>query len=65
MNLRDQILAAIDFGSLTSIVVTAGLALVGLAFLSFVLRTAQNAATGNLGDSRSRSDDDEEEDYRD
>lgn len=57
-NIRDQVLAAINFGDLSAIVTTAGLALIGIAFLSFVLRQAQSAANGRIGDSRDDDEDD-------
>lgn len=61
-NLNSQILAAINFGDLNAILITAGLALVGIAFLSFVLRQAIAAANGNPGGDPD-PDDDGDDDY--
>lgn len=61
MDLQSQVLSAINFSDVMSIVTTAGLALISLAFVSFVLLQAQGAANGELGDidKRERDDDDE------
>lgn len=61
----DQVLAAIPFAQATTIVVTAGLALIALSFLGFVLRTGINAANGNVGtDDKDSDDDDDDKDDR-
>lgn len=57
MSLSSQVLAAINFSDATAIVTAAGLALIGLAFLGFVLRKANESASGRIG-----SDDDDEKD---
>lgn len=61
MNLQAQILAAINFADLTAIVVTAGLALIGLSFLGFVLTQAKNVASGNIGESSSEDEEEKDE----
>lgn len=58
MSLKDTVLAAINFGDATAVVTAAGLALIGLAFLGFVLSKARDAASGRIADDR----DDEEDD---
>lgn len=59
MNITQQILAAINFSNATAIVMTAGLALIALAFLSFVLRKGQEAASGRIGEEESDDDKDD------
>ena len=58
-NLQDQILAAINFQTALGIVITAGLALIGLAFVSFVLRQGSNAASGRIGDADQKEEEDD------
>lgn len=58
-DLQSQILAAINFVSLNSIVIAAGLALIGLSFVVFLLNTGRAAASGNIGDSSSDDDEDD------
>lgn len=55
-----QITAAIPFADATTIVTAAGLALVGLAFLAFVLRVGMNAASGRISDESSDEDEDDD-----
>lgn len=57
-DLQNQILAAINFSQATAIVVAAGLALIGLAFVSFVLRQGSAAASGHIGERDEEKDDD-------
>ncbi len=57
MSLQDQVLAAINFGDVNAIVVAAGLALIGLSFLGFVLAKARDAASGRIGDDEEKEDD--------
>lgn len=56
------ILSRIEFSSVTQIVTAAGLALIALGFLTFVLTQAANAANGCIGDESSSSSD-YDEDY--
>lgn len=57
-DLTSQVLASINFSSATMIVTMVGLALVGLGFLGFILRVAQDGAKG----STTQTDDDEDDD---
>ncbi len=57
MSLQDQVLAAINFGDVNAIVVAAGLALIGLSFLGFVLAKARDAASGRIVEDEEKEDD--------
>lgn len=62
MSLLDQILVVLKFPDLISLVTTAGLALVGLSFLSFILRQATTAANGRIGEDEETRRREEEDD---
>ena len=67
-DITPQILAAIPFADAIAITVAAGLALIGLSFLGFVLSQGANAARGHIGTTDTPStdyDDDDDERYRD
>lgn len=61
MNVVDSILASLPFGTLSSLVITVGLALIGLAFTVAVLSRARAMAAG---EDSFQSDDDDDEGYR-
>lgn len=57
MTIADTILASLPFGTLSSLVVAVGLALIGLAFTVALLSKAKDMASG----ARELADDDDDE----